>query len=68
MGFFSKGSHNGFGDAKGWGEKLLGGGKGLARILDEPVVQGAISSLIPEVAPAYGALKATGLLEKAKNS
>ena len=68
MAFFSKAFCNGFGDSKGWGDKLLGAGKGLARILDEPVVQGAISTLIPEVAPAYGAIKATRLLEKAKNA
>ena len=67
MAFFSKAFHNSFGDSKGWGAKLLGAGKGLAGILDEPLVQGAISAFLPEVAPAYGAIKAIGLLEKAKN-
>ena len=68
MSFFSKAFHNGFGDSKGWGDKLLGAGKGLARMLDEPAVQGAISALAPELAVPYGAIKAAGLLERVKNA
>ena len=52
---------------KGFHSTLLGAGKGLARVLDEPLVQGAISAAIPEVAPAYEAVKKSGLLEKFKN-
>ena len=52
--------------SKGAGGALLGGAKGLARLLDEPIVQGAITQAIPEIAPIYDGVKKSGLLEKAK--
>ena len=63
---FGKLFHSPFG-SKGAGGALLGGAKGLARLLDEPIVQGAIQQAIPEVAPIYDGVKKSGLLEKFKN-
>ena len=63
---FGKSHWSGF-LGKGFGDKLIGAGKGLARLLDEPIVQGAISTAIPEVAPVFAAAKRTGILEKLKH-
>ena len=63
---FCKNLHSGF-LGKGFGNKLIGAGKGLAGLLDEPIVQAGVSALSPEVALGYGALKRTGLLEKIKH-
>ena len=63
---FCKNLHSGF-LGKGFGNKLIGAGKGLAGLLDEPIVQAGVSALSPEIALGYGALKRTGLLEKIKH-
>ena len=63
---FCKNTHSAF-LGKGFGHKLIGAGKGLAGLLDEPIVQAGVSALSPEVALGYGALKRTGLLEKIKH-
>ena len=52
---------------KGNYDKLIGGAKGFASLLDEPIVQAGVSALAPELAIGYGALKRTGLLEKFKH-
>jgi hypothetical protein len=56
--FFHKGSIS---------QKLLGGVKGLARVLDEPVVQSGIGLISPEIGAGLAVAKRTGLLEKVKN-
>ena len=63
---FCKNTHSAF-LGKGFGHKLIGAGKGLAGLLDEPIVQSGVSALSPEIALGYGALKRTGLLEKIKH-
>ena len=63
---FGKNNYSGF-LGKGFGEKLLGAGKGLARVLDEPLVQAGITAISPEVGVALGVAKPSGLLEKLKH-
>jgi hypothetical protein len=63
---FGKNTFSGF-LGKGLGNKLIGAGKGLARVLDEPIVHAGISALAPEVGAAIGAAKKYGLLEKLKH-
>ena len=63
---YLKGNHSGF-FGKGGLDRLIGAGKGLARIFDEPIVQGAISAAMPSVAPLYAAAKSSGILEKLKH-
>jgi hypothetical protein len=63
---FGKNNYSGF-LGKGFGEKLLGAGKGLARVLDEPLVQAGITAISPEVGVALGVAKRSGLLEKLKH-
>ena len=54
--------------SKDLGHKILGASKGLARVLDEPVIQAGISSLAPELGVGLGVAKRIGLLEKVKNA
>ena len=63
---FGKNNFSGF-LGKGLGDKLIGAGKNLARVLDEPIVQAGISAFAPEVGAALGAAKKYGLLEKLKH-
>ena len=63
---FSKTNFHVFLNKGGIDDKLIGGAKGFAGLLDEPLVQAGISALSPEIA-FYGALKRTGLLEKFKH-
>ena len=62
---FHKNDHSSF-FGKGFGSKLIGAGKGLARFLDEPIVHAGISALAPEVGVGLAAAKKYGLLEKLK--
>ena len=64
---FTKGSVSHF-FSKDLGSKLIGGAKGLARVLDEPVVQSGISAAHPELGAALGVAKRSGFLEKVKNA
>ena len=64
---FDKGSVSRF-FSKDLGHKLLGGAKGLARVLDEPVVHAGISALAPGFGAGLDVVKRTGLLEKVKNA
>ena len=64
---FSKTYFHGFLSKGGIGDKLIGGAKGFAGLLDEPLVQAGISALSPEIALGCGAFKRTGLLEKFKH-
>ena len=63
---FGKNTHSGFFN-KGFGEKIIGAGKGLAGILDNPIVGAGITALSPELGAAVGAAKKYGLLEKLKH-
>ena len=64
---FGKNNFSGFLGKGGLGSKLVGAGKSLARVLDEPVVHAGITALAPEVGAAIGAAKRYGLLEKLKH-
>ena len=52
---------------KNLSNKLIGGIKGLATVLDEPVVQGGLSLISPALGASLGAVKKIGLLEKLKH-
>ena len=52
---------------KGFGQKLLGGVKGLARLADNPITQGVIGLVAPELGVGLAAAKRLGVLEAAKN-
>ena len=53
--------------SKDLGHKILGASKGLARVLDEPLIQSGIGALSPELGVGLGVAKRIGLLEKIKN-
>ena len=53
--------------SKDLGHKILGASKGLAKILDEPVVQAGLGVVAPELGAGLGVAKRIGLLEKVKN-
>lgn len=63
---FGKNNFSGFLGKGGLGQKLIGAGKGLARVLDEPIVQAGISSFAPEVGAGLAAAHKYGILEKMK--
>ena len=63
---FGKNNFSGF-LGKGLGQKLIGGAKTLAHVLDEPIVHAGISAFAPEVGAAIGAAKKYGLLERLKH-
>ena len=63
---FGKSNFSGF-LGKGMGGKLIGAGKALAHVLDEPIVQAGIASFAPEVGAALAGAKRYGLLEKLKH-
>jgi hypothetical protein len=46
--------------------KLIGSVKGLARVLDEPLVQSGVALLAPELGAGLAVAKRVGLLEKLK--
>ena len=46
--------------------KLMGGVKGIARVLDEPLVQSGDALIAPEVAAGLAVAKRAGILEKLK--
>ena len=56
--FFSKGNY----------DKLIGASKGLAGILDNGLVQTAVTALAPEIGAGLTAASRAGLLQKIKNS
>ena len=63
---FGKNTFSGF-LGKGFGNKLIGAGKGLARVLDEPLVQAGISAIAPEIGAGLATAKRLGVLEKLKH-
>ena len=52
---------------KGVGQKIIGGIKGVASLLDEPIVQTGVSMFAPEVGIPLMTAKRLGVLEKVKN-
>jgi hypothetical protein len=64
---YSKSNYSGF-FSKGFGDRLIGAGKGLAGILDNPLVQGGISVLAPEVGAGLAMASKAGILQKIKNA
>ena len=63
---FGKNNFSGFLGKGGLGSKLIGAGKGLAHILDNPIVGAGLSVLAPEVGAGLATAKKYGLLEKFK--
>jgi hypothetical protein len=64
---YPKGINYGGLGMKNAGGKLLGAAKGVAGLLDNPAVIGALAAVAPELAAGVGAAKKYGLLEKVKN-
>ena len=52
---------------KGFNDKLIGGAKGLAHVLDNSMVGAGISAIAPEIGAGLAAAKKFGLLEKMKH-
>lgn len=63
---FGKNTFSGFLGKGGIGGKLIGAGKGLAHILNEPIVQAGITAIAPELGVGLAAAKKYGLLERLK--
>ena len=64
---YSKSNYSGF-FTKGFGDKLIGAGKGLAGILDNPLVQTGISALAPEIGAGLAVASKAGILQKIKDA
>jgi len=63
---YSKSNYSGF-FGKGFGDKLIGAGKGLAGILDNPLVQAGVTALAPEIGAGLALASRSGILQKIKN-
>ena len=63
---YSKSNYSGF-FTKGFGDKLIGAGKGLAGILDNPLVQAGVSAIAPEIGAGLAVASKSGILQKIKN-
>ena len=66
--FFSKGSNLGKLFSKETGHKLIGGAKGIAKFLDNDLVNAGITALAPEVGIGLAGARRSGILEKIKNA
>jgi len=64
---YSKSNYSGF-FTKGFGDKLIGAGKGLAGILENPLVQAGVSAIAPEIGAGLAVASKSGILQKIKNS
>ena len=64
---YSKSNYSGF-FTKGFGDKLIGAGKGLAGILDNPLVQAGVSALAPEIGVGLTMASKAGILQKIKDA
>ena len=64
---YSKSNYSGF-FTKGFGDKLIGAGKGLASVLDNPLVQAGVSALAPEIGAGLAVASKAGILQKIKNA
>lgn len=64
---YSKSNYSGF-FTKGFGDRLIGAGKGLAGILDNSLVQAGVSALAPEIGAGLAMASKAGILQKIKNS
>ena len=64
---YSKSNYSGF-FTKGFGDKLIGAGKGLAGILDNPLVQAGVSAIAPEIGAGLAVASKSGILQKIKNA
>ena len=51
---------------KGSGQKLIGAGKGVIRMLDNDIANSVISALSPELGLGLSAARKSGILEKLK--
>jgi hypothetical protein len=65
---YSKSNYSGFFSKGGFGDKLIGAGKGLAGILDNPLVQAGVSALAPEIGAGLTLASKAGILQKIKDA
>jgi len=65
---YSKSNYSGFFSKGGFGDKLIGAGKGLAGFLDNPLVQTGISALAPEIGAGLAVASKAGILQKIKDA
>ena len=54
--------------SKDTGNKLIGASKGIAKFLDNDLVNGAVTALAPELGIGLAAARRSGILEKIKNA
>lgn len=64
---FGKNNFSGFLGKGSFGSRIVGAGKALAHVLDEPIVQAGVSAFAPEVGAAIAGAKRYGLLERLKH-
>ena len=63
--FFKKGNSGGLFQK---GSQLIHHGvKGLATAIDNPLFGAAVTAIAPEALPAYGAIKASGVLQRLRH-
>jgi hypothetical protein len=65
---YSKSNYSGFFSKGGFGDRLIGAGKGLAGILDNPLVQAGVSALAPEIGAGLSMASKAGILQKIKDA
>ena len=65
---FSKGSNLGRLFSKETGHKLLGASKGIAKFLDNDLVNMGVTALAPEFGIGLTAARRSGILQKIKNA
>ena len=65
---YSKSNYSGFFSKGGFGDRLIGAGKGLAGILDNPLVQAGVSALAPEIGAGLAVASKAGILQKIKDA
>ena len=65
---FSKGSNLGKLFSKETGHKLLGASKGIAKFLDNDLVNMGVTAIAPELGIGLAGARRAGILEKIKNA
>ena len=53
---------------KDTGNKLIGASKGIAKFLDNDLVNAGVTALVPELGIGLAAARKSGVLEKIKNA
>lgn len=65
---FGKNSFSGFLGKGNLANNLLGAGKTLGKLLDEPIIHAGITAIAPEIGAGIAAAKKFGLLERLKHA